>query len=249
MKLFSFPALLFVLFFVVTACNNQQQSSQAGFDPDKVQDGKFKDGEQKINYPNGKLKYIVVYRNGKPNGQVKQFYDDGNLYMEATFKDGRRNGKCTYFSKNGKPFSVYTYVNGNREGEGIKYWPNGKVVSISIFKNDKVQPGLKEFYQDGTPVIFNTKIVITEVDRIALERKYYLKISLSDPKIDAKYYVSVLSEKAPRVLLPKSGKTGIYNVPIAGERFIMKKLVFDAEYQTSRGNTMRLQKSFNLAID
>lgn len=246
MKLLSFSAILVIVFFLLVACRNSQEPRPAENNSEMAQGGKFKDGKHPVYNENGKLKYMVEYKDGKANGQVKQFYEDGKLYMEATFTEGRRNGKCTYFYKNGKAHSVSIYVNGTREGDEIKYWESGELLSVCPFKNDKVQTGLKEYRKDGTLIGNNISILINTVESKASDGKRFLKVSLSNPETDASYYVSDLSEKAPRVKLAKSGYAALYEIKAPKGATLKKQLVFDAEYKTSLGNTMRLQKSFNL---
>jgi len=243
MKLLSFSAILVIVFFLFMACSNSQEPRPAENNPEMAQGGKFKDGKHPVYNENGKLKYMVEYKDGKANGQVKQFYEDGKLYMEATFTEGRRNGKCTYFYKNGKAHSVSIYVNGTREGDEIKYWESGELLSVCPFKNDKVQTGLKEYRKDGTLIGNNISILISETAS-ASDGKHYLKISLSNPKIVAGYYVSVLSENEPRVKLAKSGYAALYEVKASDGTSMKGQLVFDAEFKTLLGNTRRLQKIY-----
>lgn len=249
MRLISLSVLFLLLSVLLSGCNPNSKTQLTDVDPEQARGGNIKDGEQSIFYKDGKLKYKVEYKNGKANGRVRQYYTDGKLYMEATFKDGRRHGKCTYFTKKGSAFSVSNYENGSKEGIETKYWENGKVLSVNTFKQDKVQPGLVEYKQDGKKIENDVTIIITEVDHTSLEGKYYLHISLSNPKIVANFYSRPASEQVARKKIAKSGNKAILEFDIAPGGFLMKKLVIDAEYKTPRGNTMRLQRMYNLAAD
>ncbi len=248
MKILTLFCLTFVSVLVLSGCNPKQQTTDANTDPDQMQNGEMKDGEHSTYYPDGKLKYKVEYKDGKANGRVRQYYTDGKLYMEAVFKDGRRNGKCTYFFKNGSAYSVSNYVNGNKEGIESKYWENGKLLSVNTYKKDKVQPGLKEYKQDGTLIDNEVKLLIKEVDHTSLEGKYYLYVSLSNPKIVANFFSRTASEEI-RQKLKMTGNSGIVEFNLAPRQFLFKHLIIDAEYKTPRGNTMRLQREYNLAVN
>jgi hypothetical protein len=249
MKAGTLVFLFLFTFIFISGCDSGQTSRIIDVDPEQIRDTTIKDGEQSIYYDDGKLKYLVEFKNGKANGRVRQFYGDGKLYMKAVFKDGHRHGKCTYFFKNGKAYSVSNYVNGSKEGIETKYYEDGKILSENTYKQDKVQPGLKEYKKDGTLIKNDVKILISEVDHSALEGKYFLRVSLSNPRIAANFYSRAASEQVPRQKLKKSGNTGIIEFNLSPGDFIMKKLIIDAEYKTSKGNAMRLQRTYNVAID
>lgn len=248
MKILTLFCLTFVSALVLSGCNPKQQATNANTDPEQMQGGEMKDGEHSTYYPDGKLKYKVEYKDGKANGRVRQYNADGTLYMDAVFKDGRRNGKCTYFFKSGSTYSVSNYESGNKEGVETKYWENGKILSVNTYRKDKVQPGLKEFKQDGSPIVNDVKLMIKEVDHTSLEGKYYLYVSLSNPKIVANFFSRLATEEI-RQKLKMSGNTAIIEYPLSRGQFLMKPLIIDAEYKTAHGNTMRLQRDYILAVN
>jgi hypothetical protein len=207
------------------------------------------DGEQKEFYPNGNIHYIVEYQNGKANGRVREYTSDGKIYMDAVFKDGHRHGKCTHFYKNGKPFEVANYVNGEKDGIESKFYDNGKLLATRIYKKNKIQPGLKEYKADGTKVNNENTLIVQGIDHTALEGKYIIKVSLSKPQPKAVYFAAPKNEPGARQELKKSGEAGILEIPVSSKSFVMKVLLFQAEYKTRLGNTVCLEKSFNLAID
>jgi hypothetical protein len=46
-----------------------------------------------------------------------------------------------------------------------------------------------------------------------------------------------------------SNGAGVLVVPVYPGSFVMKKMIFEAEYKTPKGNTRRIQKFYNLSID
>jgi antitoxin component YwqK of YwqJK toxin-antitoxin module len=243
MKILSFLSAVFILTFFITGCNGKS-GSQAELSGDTL-----KAGEKAVFSENGKLHYIIESKDGKTNGRVREYTPDGKLYMDAIYKNDHRNGKCTFYYKNGKPFSVCYYIHGAKDSIDTKYSEDGRVLAFVPYKNDKVQPGLKEFEKDGSLIPVNNTLIISEVDHSALEGRYYLKVSLAKPRKNVKFYASPQTDPDSRELLKISGDAGILEVPIPPGGFVMKKLILEAQYKTSMGNTMRLQRFYDLAID
>lgn len=243
MKFLSFLSSLLIFTFVLSGCSGSSER-QGGTSADSL-----KEGEKPVYSEDGKLHFIVESKDGKANGRVREYYANGNIYMDAIYKDDHRHGKCTHYFKNGKPFSVAYFINGAKDSIETKYDENGRVLALVPYKNDKVQPGLKEFKKDGTLINENVNLIISEIDHTALEGKYFIRVSLSNPRKNVKFYASPQSDPDSREILKISGDAGILQVPIPPSGFVMKKLIFEAEYKTSMGNIMRVQKLYNLAID
>jgi len=241
MKLLSLLSSMLILVYLSSGCNGKS-GSQAGLEGDTL-----KAGEKAIYSQNGKLQYIIEYKDGKANGRVREYHPEGYLYMDALFKDDHRNGKCTHYFKNGKPFSVSYYKNGAKDSIETKYTIKGNVIALVPYKNDKVQPGLKEFKNDGTELIDNTDLVIKAVNNLPGGGKYYLSVSLTEPRKYIKFYAAPQSDPDSRELLEMSGDKGILVVPVSASGFVIKDIYIDAEYRTRMGNTRRLQKLYKFS--
>jgi len=229
-------AVIFTCFF--SSCNSKN-GSQGGGPADSL-----KADEKAVYTENGKLHYIVQSKDGKSNGRVREYTSDGKLYMDAIYKDDHRNGKCTFYFKNGKPFSVCYYVNGAKDSIDTKYNESGQVLAIVPYKKGKVQPGLKEYAKDGSEIIETASLQIKAVNNLAKGGKYYLSVSLSEPRKKVKFYASPQSDPDSRELLKMSGDNGILEVPVSSSGFVIKNIFIDAEYKTSIGNTRRLHKLY-----
>lgn len=243
MKYLSLLSSLLIFAFLFSGCNGNS-NKQGGTAADSLNAG-----EKAVYTENGKLHYIIASKDGKTNGRVREYTSDGKLYMDAMYKDDHRHGKCTFYFKNGRPFSVCYYINGAKDSIDTKYSEDGRVLAMVPYKNDKVQPGLKEFEKDGSLRNENINLIISEVDHLSLEGKFYIRVSLSSPRKDVKFYAAPQDDPNSREKLKISGDAGILQVPVPARGFMMKKLIFDAEYKTSMGNIMRVQKRYNLAID
>ncbi len=249
MRIFLFFCTILLSSFLLSGCKSKPLDNLSGINPEQASADNIPDGERKENYPDGTIHYIVEYLNGKANGRVREYTPDGKIYMDAIFKDGHRNGKCTHFYKNGNPFEVSNYVNGEKDGIESKYYENGKLLATRIYKKNKVQPGLKEYMADGTEVNNENTLIIQGIDHTSLEGKYILKVSLAKPQSKATYYAAPKSDPGARQELKKSGDSGILEIPVSSKNFVMKSLLFQAEYKTRLGSIMCVEKTFNLAVD
>ena len=245
MRLFLFLSAILLSSFLMSGCKSKPSDNLSGINPDQASAENIPDGERKEYYPNGNIHYIVEYLNGKANGRVREYTSEGKIYMDAIFKDGHRNGKCSHFYKNGNPFEVTNFINGEKDGIESKYYDDGKLLATIIYKKNKVQPGLKEYQKDGTEVDNDNSLVIKEVDHSAKEGKYFFEITLSKPKSNVEYYACPKADPESRQKLTLLGNAGILEIPVKSKHFVMKDLIFEAEYKTRLGNRMRLQKLYH----
>jgi hypothetical protein len=245
MKILNFIIAATIALFMLAACSNHS-GQDAGNGQNAIDS--TTNGEQKVFYPDGSLQYQAEFKNGKANGRVREYTRDGKLYMDATFVDGHRHGKCTHFYKNGNPFEITNFVNGEKDGIESKFYDNGKLLATIIYKKNKVQPGLREYQKDGTEVDNDNSLVITEVDHSAREGKYFFQVSLKKPKNNVDYYAFPPTDPESRQRLELSGNAGILEIPVKSKHFVMKDLIFEAEYKTKLGNTMRLQKLYHHSV-
>lgn len=240
--------LSLVLLSLLVGCGNTE-TKLVGIEPENMPSEGLMDGEKKIYSENGKLHSIVEYKNGKANGRVRKYFEDGKLYMDAVYSDGLKNGKCIYYYRNGIAFTVSEYKKGYKDGVEKKYYEEGGIMAISNFSKNKWLPGLQEYKKDGSLVVDNTQIVIKEIDQSALNETFIIKVSLSNPRIVAKFTAVEANDSKIVFPLKASGNSGILEIPIRNGGFFMKKLLFTAEYKTTRGNVRMLQKNYNVAID
>lgn len=243
MRFYSFLSSFVILAFLLSGCKGN--SDRQGASPVDS----LKAGEKPVYSENGKLHFIVESKDGKANGRVREYYPDGNLYMDAIYKNDHRHGKCTHYFKNGKPFSVSFFINGAKDSIETKYGQDGRILALIPYKNDKVQPGLKEFKKDGTELIDNSSLQIKVVNNLAHGGKYYLRVTLTELRNNVKFYASPISYPDSREMLKMSGNEGILDVPVLSSGFVIKDIFLDAEYKTSMGNTRRLQKLYKFSVN
>ncbi len=238
MKILSFLSIIMFFTLILSGCKGN--SGKKG----SLSADTLKEGEKPVYSENGTLRYILGAKTPDSSYRVREYAPDGKLYMDATFKDDHRNGKCTHYNKNGQPFSVAYFINGAKDSIETKYNQQGQVLAIVPYKNDMVQPGLKEFNKDGTELIDKTTLQVKIINQLARGGKYYLKVSLSEPQKDVKFYAAPQSYPDSRELLKMSGSDGILEVPVSASGFVAKDIFLDAEYKTSMRNTRRLQRLY-----
>lgn len=83
-------------------------------------------------YPNGKVKSLVNYNNGKLYGRSKTFNESGVLLTDFNYKDNARNGLC------------------------ITYFPNGNTESSFMYDNDVIAGQYQTFTKEGKPIFNGT---------------------------------------------------------------------------------------------
>lgn len=237
----------FLLTFLLISCGDSSER-YVGIEPEQIKIKNF-NGERKIYTPEGKLRTIAEYKNGKVDGRVRKFYDDGKIYMDAKYENGFKNGKCTYYYTNGKPYTVTDYINGYKDGIEKTYYEEGGLMAESRFRKNITQPGLQEYKKDGTPILVKTTIIVKEVNHLRLDGTFRLQMSLSDKSVTPRFYVMEKANPEKRQKINVSNGVGTLVLNLNSTSFLMKKLIIEAEYKTFRGNLMKIQRPYNLAID
>jgi antitoxin component YwqK of YwqJK toxin-antitoxin module len=97
--------------------------------------------ENKVNYPNGKLKLLYYTQNDKKNGDRFEYDQQGNLITKFKFKDDVQCDTAFYYYPDGKLNEFQIFKEGKRVGNMVRYWPNGAVQIKSQFINN-LQDGL-----------------------------------------------------------------------------------------------------------
>ena len=103
------------------------------------------DGEFKVYWPNGNLRYHWGYKNGqRVDGISKGWYPDGTLSSEQTYKDSNIIKRCFWYKngiqekeenwKNGKYNGLYVRWDKHGTKEWEKIYKNGELISFAYFK-------------------------------------------------------------------------------------------------------------------
>ena len=118
-------------------------------------------GWAKKSYPNGDLREICRYQNGKENGVNIIWWGNGNKWMEINYKDGKENGLFTTWHENGMKEKESHFVDGEKHGletewdyfdgykEGERHYENGKKHGLEIGWWDNGQKSHEKTYVEG----------------------------------------------------------------------------------------------------
>lgn len=89
----------------------------------------------KEEYPNGHLKMMAYFKNGKANGMRKEYYDNGQLKEESFFKNGKLDGLVVSYYKNGLLEEEAYYKDGKIDGRWKLYDDKGSIQNEKYFDN------------------------------------------------------------------------------------------------------------------
>lgn len=92
----------------------------------------------------GMRKYFV---SGKQVGNQITYYPNGNIRSIFPFKDGKVEGTIEWYNRNGLLFDTSEIIDGT--GRYIVYWNNGKIKEIGNLTKHKKTGTWKEFNQEG----------------------------------------------------------------------------------------------------
>ncbi|MBZ0243030.1 MAG: hypothetical protein K8F24_07445, partial [Bacteroidales bacterium] len=164
-----FPAL-FLLFFCPVLLFAQAENEALN----KTNANGQKQGEWKVNYPDGTLRYQGSFADGKPVGTF-QYYDSTGLlkavnefksngliayhqtYAESgfviakgKFVEQQKDSTWLYYSADDSTLvSIENYKNGVLHGESITFYANGKPAEILHYDRGVLHGEWKKYFVDG----------------------------------------------------------------------------------------------------
>lgn len=100
-------------------------------------------------FPNGQVKFIANFEEGKLNGASKEYSESGELLKEANYKDGSLNGLCTTYYLNRNVETAAMYENGVMCGKFVSYTEDGKVLRNGEVYDNKFTGTLNTYSNSG----------------------------------------------------------------------------------------------------
>jgi hypothetical protein len=204
-----------------------------------------------INYrENGTVVSEVTIKNHRMNGLAINYYENGKIQNEINYKDGQKDGRVTWNYEKGNLYRETHYVEGEIDGVQKLYYEDGKLMAEVPYVKGKLQPGTKEYNSDGKLKKNYPEIIFEPIDKSAFENKFILRISLSKKQKDTKFFrlIEIGGKTITTGLDLKEGFAEItWTVPKGTYR--MEKVRIIAEFDTNYGNPMRIEKSYNLAVE
>ena len=115
------------------------------------------DGEARIYYENGNLKFVGNYKNGLKNGVSKDYYENGQLkaLKEYDSEIGKWfHGKCEKWHNNGEKQVEANYYDGYKNGKYKAWYKNGNIKFEGVYRMDTLLNG-KSFDENGKEISLN----------------------------------------------------------------------------------------------
>ena len=93
---------------------------------------KFKTGNYKSWYSNGKLMSDKNYKEGKLHGNSKWWFDNGQIWTDRNYKEGKLHGNSKGWYSNGQIEYDKNYKEGKLYGNDKLWYSNGKLWSDKL---------------------------------------------------------------------------------------------------------------------
>jgi len=121
------------------------------------QDGN-KQGKYVKYFPNGEIEESSTYKDDKLHGECKKYKlvdklvsNRPILVSSSSYTLGKLDGlRQVWCETTGKPLVISNYNYGVLDGEHTEWYPNGNLHKKHIYKNGKLMPGSKTWFEDGT---------------------------------------------------------------------------------------------------
>ena len=88
-------------------------------------------------HPNGQLKIIGDFSDGKKVGNWVEYYMSGNKKSEGQFSDGKKDGTWVYYFLNTNIKEKQLFIDGNKDGLWEKFNLHGTLVQTESYRNGK----------------------------------------------------------------------------------------------------------------
>ncbi|MBL3657710.1 toxin-antitoxin system YwqK family antitoxin [Fulvivirga sediminis] len=244
MKLILIP---FFLFIVLNACNAPVKKKTASKQ-------KPKNGEVKQYRPDGSLKNVVNYMDGKKHGKASSYYANGKLHQSIDYINNKKHGEAITYYENGNKSMITPYKDGVIHGVRKKYRMNEMLTTEAPFYEGQPCAGLKEYLTSGKPKTKYPSIVVREIDNLVKNGNYILELSLSDKSKNVEFYVGEIDENGcissgSRLLLETEPGIGRMIIPVPPGMFIMERITLIALAKTRLGNVYITSEKFNLSAE
>jgi len=130
------------------------------------------------------------------------------------------------------------------------YYKNGKLACEIPYLDGKVEPGLKEYNNEGVLIDNKPTIVVTPINKMSSDNKYILRLSLSN-KSRAVAFARVYPEKDKNSRLDIETQNGIGDLTfvIGPGKSYREKVVIEASFETAYSNPYVVRTTYNLSID
>jgi hypothetical protein len=198
----------------------------------------------------GKLFAEIIKKDGKKNGLTKNFYGNSKVSVQTNYKDDKKEGESIWYYTDGKVCQRTIYKNDVKDGIDRHYYKNGKPAAEIPYKNGEVEPGLREYSNEGILITNNSpSILVRPIDQMATQNKYVLQLRLSN-KSEHVVFSRVYFEKDKKSYQEIPTFKGVGNLVfnMYQGRSVQEKVILEASFETAYGNPYVTRLTYNLAI-
>ncbi|GAA0713595.1 hypothetical protein GCM10009430_05560 [Aquimarina litoralis] len=93
--------------------------------------------------------YELMYKDGKPVGELRQYYVDGSLFKKHSFLDGKVNGTEKLYYHTGELMGEYEYKEGLYNGPYVSYYRNGQKSEEGVTAQGYYDGNWKLYHRNG----------------------------------------------------------------------------------------------------
>jgi len=111
-------------------------------------------GEHKSYHPNGELKQVAIYKDGKLNGLSTEYYDNGATYAIVEFSEGNLNGPATIHHTHGAKHREFTFKDNVAVDTLFVYHNNGQL-QAKLPQKEGTDNGLATFFHEDGNLLSN----------------------------------------------------------------------------------------------
>ncbi|MFL2796876.1 MAG: toxin-antitoxin system YwqK family antitoxin [Paracoccaceae bacterium] len=94
-------------------------------------------GHMESYHPNGQLKIIGEFSEGKKIGEWVEYYMSGVKKSEGKFANGKKDGAWVYYFLNTNIKEKQFFINGNKDGLWEKFDVHGTLIQTESYQNGK----------------------------------------------------------------------------------------------------------------
>lgn len=214
--------------------------------------GTIRQGITKNYDRSGNLAGEVMYFNNMKHGWATNYYTSGKVHSKIMYQEGKKDGDEIWYYESGQVYRVSPYTNGKLNGVQKAFYENGSLKFEVPYQNGNPGTGLKEFSKAGKLITDYPFIVIKEINHLAMNNMYILKLSLSNQSGKVQFYRDELDggKYLTKNVMPMITEKGVaeYVISVAPGGMAVEKINFIANYKTPMGNPCLLQKRYNLAV-
>lgn len=196
----------------------------------------------------------VTYAAGKKEGRAINYFRSGKEELVLYYKNNLKEGLATTYYESGIVKKESPYEKGQLDGVQKHYFSNGNISAEVNYKDGLQSRKMTEYYKSGNPITAYEDIIVKEINRVATDGSFVIKISFSDRVRNAKFYQGslldkeYLDESKVSALDTQNGTATITLYPAPGT-YIKEDLNIIGTYKTNKGLKYITTKTHTINVE